>query len=597
MKTLLLTLLLVPMMSVGQNVNIPDANFKAYLVGNTNINTNGDSEIQVSEASAFTGVIDCSVLNISDLTGIEAFTALTVLRCGYNQLTSLDVSNNTALTQFSCQDNQLTSLDVSSNTALTFFNCPNNQITSLDVFNNTALTFFNCPNNQLTSLDVSNNTALTNLYCFSNQLTSLDVSGATALTDLNCGNNQLTSLDVSSNTALTDLTCYNNQLTSLDVSSNTALTDLTCYNNQLTSLDVSSNTALTFFNCPNNQITSLDVSSNTALTHLNCGYNQLTSLGVFSNTALTFFNCPNNQITSLDVSSNTALTFLGCMDNDLNCLNVKNGNNTNVTNFNIYNNPNLTCVEVDDVNYAISSNMGTSLDPQMYFSTDCGNDCAACIPTSSIDFHTVCESYTWIDGNNYTASNNTATYTTINSAGCDSTITLDLTITPQSTSSIIKTACSFYIAPDDEVYTSTGNYTAIIDNAAGCDSVITIDLTINPTPSAAVTQNGATLTATQTGATYQWIDCDDESNIVGEINQAFTPAVTGNYAVIVTIGDCFKKSECFLVDFTGIGELNNTPKQLIKIVDVLGRETPFKPNTPLIYIYNDGTVERKVVIK
>ena len=220
-----------------------------------------------------------------------------------------------------------------------------------------------------------------------------------------------------------------------------------------------------------------------------------------------------------------------------------------------------------------------------------------CAPTSSIDTQTACDSYTWVDGNTYSSSNNTATYTTTNAAGCDSTITLDLTITPQSTSSIIKTACSFYIAPDDEVYTSTGNYTAIIDNAAGCDSVITIDLTINPTPSAAVTQNGATLTATQTGATYQWIDCDDESNIVGEINQAFTPAVTGNYAVIVTIGDCFKKSECFLVDFTGIGELNNTPKQLIKIVDVLGRETPFKPNTPLLYIYDDGTVERKVVLK
>ena len=39
---------------------------------------------------------------------------------------------------------------------------------------------------------------------------------------------------------------------------------------------------------------------------------------------------------------------------------------------------------------------------------------------------------------------------------------------------------------------------------------------------------------------------------------------------------------------SSITELNNTPKQLIKIVDVLGRETPFKPNTPLLYIYDDG---------
>ena len=43
--------------------------------------------------------------------------------------------------------------------------------------------------------------------------------------------------------------------------------------------------------------------------------------------------------------------------------------------------------------------------------------------------------------------------------------------------------------------------------------------------------------------------------------------------------------------------LENRDKQLIKIVDLLGRETPFKPNTPLLYIYNDGTVERKMIIK
>ena len=47
----------------------------------------------------------------------------------------------------------------------------------------------------------------------------------------------------------------------------------------------------------------------------------------------------------------------------------------------------------------------------------------------------------------------------------------------------------------------------------------------------------------------------------------------------------------------GVSELNNTTKQLVKIVDVLGRETPFKQNTPLLYIYNDGTVERKAVLK
>ena len=138
MKKGLLILLCLPMIGFGQNVNIPDANFKAYLVGNLAINTNGDTEIQVSEATAFNGWMDCVGYAISDLTGIEAFTALTELWCEFNQLTTLDVSNNTALTGLRCGSNQLTSLDVSNNTALNGLVCEVNQLTTLDVSNNTA---------------------------------------------------------------------------------------------------------------------------------------------------------------------------------------------------------------------------------------------------------------------------------------------------------------------------------------------------------------------------------------------------------------------------------------------------------------------------
>jgi Leucine-rich repeat (LRR) protein len=70
-------------------VNIPDVNFKAYLVGNAAINTNADTEIQVSEASAYVGTMNCSNLTISDLTGIEAFTQLTYLDCKANSLTAI----------------------------------------------------------------------------------------------------------------------------------------------------------------------------------------------------------------------------------------------------------------------------------------------------------------------------------------------------------------------------------------------------------------------------------------------------------------------------------------------------------------------------
>ena len=176
-----------PVLCFGQNVNIPDANFKAYLVGNLDINTNGDGEIQLSEASVFDSLMNLSKLNISDLTGIEAFTALTSLDCSQNQLSTLDLINNTSLTNMYCRGNQLTTLDVSKNTALRVLDCSQNQLSTLDLTKNIALRELYCEKNKLTNLDVSKNTALTELSCEFNKLTSLDVSKNTALTYLYCG--------------------------------------------------------------------------------------------------------------------------------------------------------------------------------------------------------------------------------------------------------------------------------------------------------------------------------------------------------------------------------------------------------------------------
>ncbi|MGY8868169.1 MAG: leucine-rich repeat domain-containing protein, partial [Methylophagaceae bacterium] len=237
-----------PMIGFGQNVNIPDANFKAYLVGEWYINTNGDSEIQVSEASAYSSMLEVpfGLPNISNITGIEAFTALTGLDCSSIGLTSLDVSNNTALQYLYCSNNNIEILDVSTNIALTELFCQDNELTSLNVSNNIALSILVCDENELTSLDVSNNTALTELWCFNNELTSIDVSNNNQLLEMKCYDNQLTSLSVSS-ISLWLLYCYNNQLTSLDVSQNTALTDLDCHSNQLTILDLRNGNNTNFF--------------------------------------------------------------------------------------------------------------------------------------------------------------------------------------------------------------------------------------------------------------------------------------------------------------------------------------------------------------
>ena len=121
--------------------------------------------------------------------------------------------------------------------------------------------------------------------------------------------------------------------------------------------------------------------------------------------------------------------------------------------------------------------------------------------TLATDVQVSCGSYTWIDGNNYTTTNNNATHTLTNTAGCDSIVTLDLTVT-------------------------------------------NIDTTI--------TTSGFTITSNQAGANYQWIDCNDNNSILlGEISQSYTNAPNGSYAVVITDGVCSDTSACATI--VGVG--------------------------------------------
>jgi hypothetical protein len=322
----------------AQVVNIPDANFKIILRQHPLINTNNDTEIQVSEAEAFSGTIYVAQCNIKSLKGIEDFINIGSLSCGDNQITSLDLSKNIALIGLYCDNNQLVNLDLSKNIALTELSCSSNKLTTLDVSKNIELTDLRCAKNQLTVLDVSKNIALTTLHSYSNKLVTLDVS---------------------KNIALTSLYCNSNKLVTLDVSKNITLTDLWCDNNQFTNLDVSKNIMLTYLICDDNQLATLDISKNIALTGLDCG---------------------ENKLTTLDISKNIALTDLYCDNNQLNILNLKNGVNNTLKELYAINNPQLKCIQVDD---PIKIGINWIKDAQATYSADCNvstNDNTATTP-------------------------------------------------------------------------------------------------------------------------------------------------------------------------------------------------------------------------
>ncbi len=102
--------------------------------------------------------------------------------------------------------------------------------------------------------------------------------------------------------------------------------------------------------------------------------------------------------------------------------------------------------------------------------------------TTGIDYQTACDSYTWIDGITYTANNNTAQFTLINAAGCDSIVTLNLIINNSTTSTDVVSTCNSCTWIDGITYTANNNTAQfILTNAAGCDSIITLDVTVNST--------------------------------------------------------------------------------------------------------------------
>jgi len=123
-----------------------------------------------------------------------------------------------------------------------------------------------------------------------------------------------------------------------------------------------------------------------------------------------------------------------------------------------------------------------------------------------------------IDGVTYTSSNNTAQHTLVNSAGCDSVVTLDLTISPE-----VNTEVSSTINSDDMVV----------------------------------------LISDEVNAQYQWLDCNNNFSVIdGANNQTFLVNDNGSYAIKVTVGNCSDTSECITVDDVSLDDFKKDETKL-----------------------------------
>ncbi|ABQ03666.1 leucine-rich repeat domain-containing protein [Flavobacterium johnsoniae] len=246
-----------------------DSGFRDYVLKNF---SKDKTSIQISDVKNITS-LNLKSQKLENLNGIEYFTSLNSLDCSYNQIRSIDISQNLLLKELICNENEILSLDLSANTHLEHLNCAFNRLKKLNISHNLLLVKLICHWNLLTNLDLENNSLLEELDFAYNHIFGIELGVKPKLKNLKCSQNGLISLDVSDCPELKVLHCANNSLLSIELAKNVIMEDLRCFYNHITTLDISQNKLLETLYCSNNKISVLDTSHNTKLQTLDYSNN------------------------------------------------------------------------------------------------------------------------------------------------------------------------------------------------------------------------------------------------------------------------------------------------------------------------------------
>ncbi|MEP0265263.1 T9SS type A sorting domain-containing protein [Dokdonia sp.] len=183
------------------------------------------------------------------------------------------------------------------------------------------------------------------------------------LTDLDISNQNIQDITgIQDFTALQKLDIsFNNDLTAISLLRNIFLEELMANNTSLENLIITTNEQLRLLSVRQNNLTNLDVSNNVLLETLDISNPSLGTL-------------PRNEITDLDLTTNTALASIIAFNSNITNLTIQNGNNSIITEFSTLENPNLTCIQVDDATTANNREQPYDnwlTDFQTFFSEDC----------------------------------------------------------------------------------------------------------------------------------------------------------------------------------------------------------------------------------
>ena len=353
------SILFIIMFSVfnAQIVNIPDPNLKAKLLtyGSTydsagtiiNVDTNGDGEIQISEAQMVSKIILYMDNTITNLSGLEFFPLLIELEVSNPNLptSTLIFSNYPSLQKLKILGGTVYNVNVeninslfSVNTVLAgnSFNIQNTSVQEIDIYGNiSSANITSSPNlkklalsgTSINSLDISNLPLLEEVKVINNvSLSNINFTADNALKKVSVANNHLSSMTIPNPSIVSQLDIVGNLFQTFDAIPYTGLTNFAANQNQITNLDFSSNPLLNELSLSNNALTSLIFNNNTHLEYLYVANNQLQNLSFNQLPALKSFQCANNLFTDLDFTQNFQLLSFDCSNNpNLLTLLMKNG--------------------------------------------------------------------------------------------------------------------------------------------------------------------------------------------------------------------------------------------------------------------------------
>jgi hypothetical protein len=167
-----------------------------------------------------------------------------------------------------------------------------------------------------------------------------------------------------------------------------------------------------------------------------------------------------------------------------------------------------------------------------------------------------CGPYTSPSGNNVWNKDGVYQDVIPNYLGCDSLLSISLKIVEPTYATHHVSACqSFGKFSRNGAWNRSGIYYDTISNWVGCDSILTIILSIN-NPDTGVVNFGNQLIATANDGLYQWLDCNKNyERIMGADGQSFYAKDNGSYALDVADNGCRDTTSCHVLYRVDVDEV------------------------------------------